>query len=390
MFRILKRSTQSRARCGRIATPHGALQTPAFLPDATRACVRTLEGSGVARAGIASMVVNTYHLMLAPGIARVKQLGGAGRMMSWSGPLVSDSGGFQVFSLVHAKKGQGIITEDGARFRSPVSGAWHSLTPAKSIKIQFDLGTDIMVCFDDPPPNSGSAAEFRNAVAHTISWARRCKQEFEKQVKKRRLASRRPGLIAVIQGGTDALLREQCAQALIEIGFDGYGYGGRPVDSNGNFMQAILEKTAAAIPEQSVRFALGVGKPEDIVRSVRMGWDLFDCVIPTREARHGRLYYEKGERVQRASKIKHLSARADGKKDFYATAAITNARYAADSTPISSASVFPELRAYTKAYLHHLFKVQEPLAHRLATMNNLEFYARLMVRIRKGIRAGLL
>jgi len=294
----------------------------------------------------------------------IKKAHGAREFMNWSGPLLSDSGGYQVFSLIHKNKNLGKITDDKVIFRSPVDGSKHELTPEKSIQIQFDLGVDMMVCLDDCPPNDAPESVMLGAVRRTVSWAKRCRTEFEKQIKKRK-PKKRPLLFGVIQGGTNLELRRECAKDLFAIGFDGYGFGARHVDGGGKFLSQPLSFTADLIPSGKLRFGLGIGAPEDIVRAVKMGWDMFDCVIPTREARHGKLY---------GSKIININ----------------NARFKKDFSPINAKSKLPELRQYTKSYLHHLFKTGEPLALRLATLNNLEFYLELMKQIQARIRQGSL
>ena len=374
MFKIIKKSKKSNARLGAIKTKHGSIKTPCFFPDATRASVRGLTTDDLKRLGLQAMIVNTYHLYLQPGIARIKKAKGAHEFMNWRRPLASDSGGYQVFSLVHRNKNNGKITDKGVVFKSVYDGSSHLLTPKKSIQLQFDLGVDLMVCFDDVPPHDIGVSGMQESIKHTIAWAKICKKEFDVQVKKHDLSKNPPILFGVIQGGMEKQLREQCAKALLEIGFDGYGFGARPVDAEGNFMSDILDYTARLIPDDKIRFNLGMGLPNDIIRAVEMGWDLFDCVIPTREARHGRLYFR--NRFRNSFK--------------YQAKSITNAKFANDHTPVNPNSKLPELREYSKAYLHHLFKSKEPLCIRLATLNNLEFYLDLMTRIRGAIKAGRL
>jgi queuine tRNA-ribosyltransferase len=338
---------------------HGSLETPFFMPDATRGFVKLTDNQETAATGTKALVVNTFHLYLQPGLAVIKKAGGLHKFMNWSGPLLSDSGGFQVFSLIHQNPRAGQITADKVIFKSPLDGSRHTLTPEKSIQIQFTLGTDMMVCLDDCPPNDFSRPDLELAVARTIAWAKRGKVEYEKQVKRRHLSGRkRPLLFAVIQGGAEIDLRERCARELVRIGFDGYGFGARPVDKEGKFLSEVLKKTAAFIPAGALRFALGIGTPEDIRRCARMGWDMFDCVIPTREGRHGKLFL----------------VGAGGKSLKYQTININNARFAADFSPLNKNSRLPSLKGNTKAYLHHLFKMNDPLGQKLASLNNLEFY----------------
>jgi queuine tRNA-ribosyltransferase len=423
MHKVLKRSKSFKARICKIETEHGKIETPFFMPDATRAAVKYLDNSDLVKLKMGPMVVNTFHLSLQPGLKTVKKAGGVHKFMNWNGPLLSDSGGFQVFSLVHRNPKMGKIHDDRVEFRSPINGSRHTLTPAKSIDIQFALGTDMMVVLDDCPPNDFDEKAIAKSVERTIRWAKECKKEFEKGVKKLKGAKEgigRPLLFGVIQGGAFKDLRKRCADALIEIGFDGYGFGARPVDEHGNFLADILEYTAGLIPADSLRFGLGMGTPDDILKSVRMGWDMFDCVIPTREGRHGRLFClchsrESGnprfahqtmdsrlrgnDRNINFSNDNHILEKQKNKKtekqkcffngNFYRTINIANSKFANDLSPINDSSKISELRNYNLAYLHHLFKVKEPLGQRLATLNNLEFYLDIMEKIRYGIRSDL-
>lgn len=379
-FKLQKKQSTRR---GRITTAHGSLNTPFFMPDATRAFVKGNTGAAVKRAGTEAMVVNTFHLYLQPGQEIIKRAGGVHSFMDWSRPLLADSGGFQVFSLIHRAQSLGKIDDEKVSFKSPLDGSKHELSPEKSVQIQFDLGVDMMVCLDDCPPNDWPRADLSRAVRRSLDWALRCKQEYLKQLKKRKIKeSERPLLFAVVQGGDYEDLRRDCAQALVKIGFDGYGFGARPVDKDGNFLAETLYKTASFLPENSLRFALGVGTPEDIYRCYLMGWDMFDCVIPTREGRHGRLFAFK-KSFKGFKKSLSLAGPLNKYPDFYSTKNISNAAFARDFSPINPNSSLPELRLYTKAFLHHLFRLKEPLGQQLASLNNLEFYNRLMRELRK-------
>lgn len=370
MFKIIKKSKISQARIGLIKTPHGGIETPCFMPDATRGAVKNLSFLELESLGLKSLVANTLHLFLRPGSAFIKRAGGLHKFMNWSEAILTDSGGYQVYSLIHKNAG-GKISDAGAIFKSPLDGATIKLTPEQSIKIQFDLGADMIVCLDDCPPNDYDDAKISVAVERTIKWARRCRLEFDKQIKK--LKRKKPLLFAVIQGGKNLKLREYCARELDKIGFDGFSFGARHVDESGKFLDKVLSYTASLIPENKTRFGLGIGTPEDIVKAVKMGWDLFDCVIPTREGRHGRLFFRK----------KSLNSR-----DFYQTANIANAKFAKDFSPINSKSELEELRAYSKAYLHYLFKINETLAARLASLNNLEFYLKMIEEVKALIKSN--
>lgn len=362
--------------------------TPFFMPDATRAVAKGLTAEELRRTGICALVVNTYHLYLQPGMEIIGKAGGCNRFMGWNGPLLSDSGGYQVFSLIHKNRQMGKICDEHVEFRSPIDGSRHILTPEKSIQIQFDLGVDMMVCLDDCPPNDFSRKDLEKSVARTIAWAKRCKREYLKQAKKRNIKeSERPLLFAVIQGGTEIGLREYCAEELVKLDFDGYGFGGRHVDKNGVFLGDVLRATVNRIPEDKLRFALGVGTPEDISLCANMGWDMFDCVIPTREGRHGRLFEMNSEfRIPNFESIKDIRRSALKNRHLYITYNITNAEYKNDLNPISKDSDLTELREYSRAYLHHLFKVGDPLGPRLASLNNLEVYAMLIAILGRAIK----
>ncbi len=368
-------------RQGRLETKSGVIKTPFFMPDATRGFVKSLSQKDLEDINIGPMVVNTYHLYLQPGIEIIKKAGGVHRFMQWQKPLLSDSGGYQVFSLIHKNPQVGKITDQKVVFRSPLDGSHHELTPEKSIQIQFDLGVDMLVCLDDPPPNDFSKEKIRQAVERTIIWAERCMIEYKKQLKVRKIKKAdRPLIFCVIQGGEYLDLRKKCVEELIKIGssvrqgadgpavgWDGYGFGARHVDGEGNFLAEVLQKTASFIPDDKLKFALGIGTPEDIVRAVSYGWDMFDCVIPTREGRHGRLFLWKK---------KALSG------NFYETLNINNKKFKKDFKPVDRNCTCELCRNYSRAYLHHLFAAKEPLAMRLASLHNLKFYLDLMKKLR--------
>lgn len=365
----------------RINTKSGALKTPFFMPDATRGFVKFLNNDDIKKTGIVPMVVNTYHLFLQPGMEIIKKAGGVHKFMNYHKPLLSDSGGYQVFSLIHKNPKMGKITDNEVIFRSPTSGEKHIITPEKSIQIQFDLGVDMMVCFDDPPPNHYPKEKISSAVERTIAWAKRCLIEYNKQIKKRKLDEKsRPLIFAVVQGGEHVDLRKRCADGLNQMGkevgrdWDGYGFGARHVDEQGVFLEEILRATASFIPEKALRFALGVGTPEDIVRCYPMGWDMFDCVIPTREGRHGKLFL-RNEKIKIADL---LSAKKRGRYKFYKTVSIKNSKFKKDFSAVDKNCDCELCKNHTRAYLNHLFRSGDPLGMRLASIHNLRFYAKLM------------
>jgi len=291
MFSIEKKSKFSAARSGVLATNHGLIKTPFFMPDATRGVIKNITTAEWQELSLPASVVNTFHLSLTPGLSLIKKAGGLHQFINWSRPLLADSGGYQVFSLIHKNKNMGKICANEVIFKSPLDGREQILTPEKSIQIQFDLGVDMMVVLDNCPPHDYDKKNITAAAMQTIAWAKKCRLEFDHQLKKRKISGKnRPLLFGVVQGGTSLRLRKLCADELIKIGFDGLGYGARPVDNQGRFLQKVMAVTAQSIPQDYLRFALGVGRPEDIVKAVKMGWDMFDCVIPTREGRHGRIY----------------------------------------------------------------------------------------------------
>ena len=375
MFRLIEK----KIRQGQLETKSGVIETPFFMPDATRGFVKSLSQKDLEAIGIGPMVVNTYHLYLRPGMEIIKKAKGIHKFMHWKKSLLSDSGGYQVFSLIHKNPQMGKITDEKVIFRSPLDGTKHELTPEKSIQIQFDLGVDMLVCLDDPPPNTFSKEKIKKAVDRTIDWAKRCKIEYGRQLKKRKIKEKnRPLIFGVIQGGEYVDLRKYCTEKLVEIGFDGYGFGARHVDSEGNFLAEVLKKTASFIPDDKLKFALGIGTPEDIIRAVSYGWDMFDCVIPTREGRHGRLFLWKNLTLT-------LSLLRRGSKEevsFYKTININNKKFKKDFKPIDKNCTCELCQNYSRAYLHHLFVTKEPLAMRLASLHNLKFYLDLMKKLR--------
>jgi queuine tRNA-ribosyltransferase len=380
MFEII--SKENNNRVGVIRTKNGEIRTPFFMPDATRGFVRSIDNEILEGLGLEAILINTFHLFLHPGMEIIKKAGDAHKFMNWPRPLLSDSGGYQVFSLIHKNPRLGKITDEEVIFNSPKDGSKHILTPEIAIGIQFDLGVDMMVCLDDPPPNNYPREKIAEAVERTIRWAKRCKTEYEKQIKKRKISKEnRPLIFGVIQGGQYLDLRKHCAEELVKIGFDGYGFGARHIDNEGNFMEETLRETAKFIPQDSLRFALGVGTPEDIVKCYSFGWDMFDCVIPTREGRHGRLFISNKQTQIPNNKIQDTKHKILDTK-FYETININNGKYKDDFSPIDENCDCMLCKNHTRAYLHHLFASKEMLGMRLAAIHNLKFYVDLM----KGLR----
>jgi queuine tRNA-ribosyltransferase len=410
MKRFTLTQSEQSFRRGVLETPHGSLTTPFFMPDATRASVRGLTPEDLERVAIEALVVNTYHLFLQPGESLIREARGVHAFMDWSHPILSDSGGYQVYSLIHKNPELGKITEEGANFRSVLDGSKHLLTPERSIRVQFDLGVDMMVCLDDPRPNDAPDEDIIAAVDRTIRWAKRCREEYDRQIVARGLTEEtRPLLFGVVQGGMIVAERKRCAEGLAAIGFDGYGFGGRHIGMEGEFLEEIVTATASFIPKESLRFALGIGTPKDIVRCYAAGWDMFDCVIPTREGRHGRLFLWQRDFAESViardpsadgdrgnpgviSAKPSLFGRAttershsivDDQENFYSTINIFNEQFTRDFSPVDSTCDCTLCSRYTRAHLKHLFRVGEPLAARLASEHNLRFYARLMEKLRE-------
>lgn len=337
---------------------NGELKCPVFFPDATKAVVRNVDSQDVLATKTPGILVNTLHLYLDLGKRVLKKFGGIGPLMGWPGALISDSGGFQVMSL--AKRGSGKVTDMGVSFYLTKKKKV-LLTPEKSIEFQALLKTDLMVVLDDFTPLSASRGEAEETVRRTVLWAKRSKDAFERIYEGQQ---KRPYLIAVAQGGSFTDLRKECCLRLSEIGFDGYGYGGWPMTVEGKFDYGSAKIIVDNTPKNSWLYGLGIGKPDEIVNLAKMGYGIFDCVLPTRDARHGRLYVsaknEKGFAYYSPGKEKHFS----------------------DDTAVDAECDCLLCRNYSRAYLRHLFKIQDLTAMRLATIHNLRFYARLMESLR--------
>ena len=356
-----------------IHTLHGQLALPAFIPDATRAVVRSADSVDLEEAHVPGLMVNTFHLSASPGTSAVASVGGIHSFMGWRRPVAADSGGFQVFSLLSENPALGSVTERGFVYRRAKGGEKQTLTPEKCIERQFRMGADIMFCLDYCTHPDAPASIQSESVRLTVEWARRCKETFLRQADQRRLGGfERPLLFAVVQGGDDRELRSVCAEQLAEIGFDGYGYGGWPIADDGRLVDGV-GMVAELTPDGVPRHALGIGKPENVVRAAAMGYDTFDAVIPTRDARHKRLYVS-------CDGFASLTWKAEG---FYENVYIHDARFARDRRPVEESCDCLCCRNYSRAYLRHLFDIRDSLALRLATIHNLRFYTRLVSRIRE-------
>jgi len=344
-----------------LETAHGEIVFPAFLPDGTRGVVRALDAADVAACGIGAVMVNALHLSSAPGTTVVQQMGGIHRFMGWAGPVMSDSGGFQVFSLIAENPKAGSISRKGFTYRLDKGGKKHVLTPEKCIQKQVQIGADVMFCLDYCTHPDADVNTQRESVDLTVAWAAQCRAEFDR----RKGDGPGPKLFAVVQGGANAALRRECADRLIGIGFDGYGFGGWPIADAGGLVDAV-GLVAELLPGDAPKHALGIGKPENVVAAFRLGYDTFDCTLPTRDARQKRLYA-------------FQDATVDGA--FYRYVYIGDERYARDAGPVDETCDCPCCRRYSRAYLHHLFALNETLSFRLATLHNLRFYARLMSKL---------
>ncbi|MFH1412849.1 MAG: tRNA guanosine(34) transglycosylase Tgt [bacterium] len=378
MFKLTQQLKNARA--GVLTTRHGKIQTPVFMPVATQAAVKYLSADEIKKIGYKLILSNTYHLMLRPGSKLIKKLGGLHKFMNWPNAILTDSGGFQIFSLAQDrnKKGENLVRviDKGVEFKSYIDGSKHFLSPVKALKIQNELGVDIAVCLDQCACLPAKKEYLQKAVDLTTKWAKQTKQAHE------RIRGDKPLLFAVIQGGLDKKLRQQSLDELMDIGFDGYNIGGLSVGETQSQMYKVLDYLTPTMPLNKPRYLMGIGYPENILKAVKRGIDMFDCVIPTREGRHGRLFVFKPN----AKEIIAKSIKSDKvTTDFYQAININNSKFAKDKTAINIDSNFSEL-TLSKAYLHYLLKVGEPLGQRLATLNNLEFYKNLMDYIREGIK----
>ncbi len=338
-----------RARTGVISTPRGEIRTPAFMPVGTAATVKAMLPENVRATGADILLGNTYHLMLRPGAERMEKLGGLHRFMNWDRPILTDSGGFQVMSLADLRK----MSDEGVTFKSHIDGSEHHLTPERSMDIQRMLGSDIVMAFDECTPFPAEKAVAAASMRRSMRWAERSKAAF----------GERSGhaLFGIQQGSIHADLREESAQALKGIGFDGYALGGLAVGEGQDAMFGVLDYTPGMLPGDKPRYLMGVGKPDDIVGAVLRGVDMFDCVLPTRSGRTGQALTRFG-----AVNIK-------------------NARHAEDMRPLDAECGCPACRNYSRAYLHHVFKAQEIIASMLLTWHNLHYYQELMAGLRAAI-----
>lgn len=346
----------------------GEITLPAFFPDATYGTVRATDTQSVLDTKTPGLVMNAFHLNHRPGPKTVKAMGGLHNFSGWPGAILTDSGGFQIFSMIRENPAYGEIRPGGLIYRPDGSNKKVIFTPEKCIHSQMMFGSDIMMALDlctrpDDPPQMQ-----RDAVETTIRWAKICRDTFDTMTK-HMAPEDKPLLFGIVQGGQDPDLRMECGQRLEQIGFDGYGFGGWPLDMDGNIRLDVLKMAADAMPDHKPKYAMGLGRPEEIVSCVKMGYTLFDCVIPTREARHHRLYtFKPGVTPQTLCT----------QGDFYQFMYIMDDHYRRDPRPVDEGCDCALCTGHSRAFLHHLFKVGESLASQLATIHNLRFYSRLM------------
>jgi len=350
-FHLKRAEGPAGPRLGEIFTARGVVETPLFMPVATYGTVKTLTPEEVAELGAGIILSNVYHLYLRPGVELIRSLGGLHRFMNWPGPILTDSGGYQVFSLAPFRT----LSEEGVLFRSHLNGDQHFLTPEKVVALQEALGVDIMMCLDECPPFPCPEQDARRAMDLTLRWAQRSKAAW---------SNRGQALFAIVQGGMEPRWRREQAQALRELDFPGYALGGLSVGEDKETTLAMVAATAPELPEDKPRYLMGIGTPEDLVEGVARGMDMFDCVLPTRNARNGMAFTDTGRVV------------------------IKNAAYTQDPEPLSPECHCYAGRHYSRAYLRHLFISREILAYRLLTLHNLYYYFDLMARMRTALAAG--
>lgn len=358
-----------------ITLARGHLDFPVYLPDATQGVVRAVDAVDLEHCGIQAVVMNTFHLMQRPGSSTIQSLGGLHRMSGWRGPIITDSGGFQAYSLIHQNAKFGSLSDRGISFQPEGAERKYQLTPEKTVQLQLGYGTDVVICLDDCTHVSATRADQELAVKRTVAWARRGKAEFERITKGKRYAEgQRPLIFGVIQGGGYLDLRRECAERLLEIGFDGFGYGGWPLAEDGSLLTEIFAYMREVVPAQYPLHALGVGHPKNVLACFDMGFGIFDSAMPTRDARHGRLYA-----------FTYPAAGANqglGSSDWLDYVYLNEERSIRANGPIDPDCDCLTCTRYSRGYLYHLFKTNDTLFFRLATLHNLRFMTRLTGRIR--------
>lgn len=389
MFKIIRKSKISFARTGKLKTAHGEVETPFFMPIATKASVKSLDSFDLKNLSAKIILSNTYHLLLRPGIGVIKRSGGLHKFMNWDGAILTDSGGFQIFSLAKQRK----IKEEGAFFRSHINGEQFVLAPELVLQIQKKLGSDIAMVLDICTPYPCSRKEAEEAVRLTGAWAIRSKN-YEARIMKQE-SGKKQLLFGIVQGSVYKDLRLKSAKELVDLNFDGYAIGGLAVGEPRKEMYKVLDYTIPELPKNKPHYLMGVGQPEEIVEAVRRGIDMFDCVLPTRNARHGLLYIWKRSQKDTNNELtanlrisKFVKDSQFVSRKFYETLHITNEKFKNDFSPLDKNCPCHTCKNYTRAYLRHLFVSEELLALRLATIHNVNFYLELMKKIRNAISAG--
>ena len=354
-FEINKQCIKTSARIGKLKTSHGNIDTPTFMPVGTYAAIKTLSTDEIKKMNYKLVLSNTYHLYLRPGTILLEEFKGLHQFMDWDGAILTDSGGFQIYSLSSFRK----IDENGVEFKSHLDGSTHYFTPEKIVDIQRSIGSDIMMCLDICPPANASIKDHEKAVKTTTQWANRCFNHLKEQDLK---YGYKQILSPIIQGGINNNLRKLSAESLLEINPEMIAYGGLAVGEPKEEMNNVVEYLNGIVPKNIPRYLMGVGTPEDLIQSISKGVDMFDCVLPTRNARNGQLF------------------------TYFGKVNIRNSKYANDKTPIDKYNQSPISQNYSKAYLHHLFKTKEILGYRLATQHNLSFYYNLLQDAKKAIK----
>ena len=363
MFKITHRDKKTKARVGLLETPHGVIETPEFMPVGTQATVKTLSNEDLKYCGAQIILGNTYHLYLRPGMDIIKNAGGLRRFMSWDRPILTDSGGFQIFSLANLMK----VREEGVEFNSHIDGSKHFLSPEDVVRLQHEMGSDIMMVLDECLRYPCPKDKAERSLALTNRWARRSKAEFGSRLKASLDSARdkqgsRQLLFGIVQGSTYPDLRKRSAEELAEIGFDGYAIGGLSVGEPKDLMREIMESSIGYLPGDKPRYTMGIGMPHDFFNAIEMGVDMFDCVVPTRNARNGAAYTNEGRII------------------------IRNGKYSKDLSPLSESCDCVVCKNYSRSYIRHLFNTEEILGLRLTSLHNVYFYVNLLKRIREAIK----
>jgi queuine tRNA-ribosyltransferase len=354
-----------------LSLAHGTLRFPVYLPDATYGIVRAADAADLEACGVQGIVMNTFHLMQRPGSSTIQSLGGLHKMSGWQRPIITDSGGFQAYSLIRQNPKFGSLGERGISFQPENGTRKFLLTPEKTIQLQYAYGADVIISLDDCTHVDASYEQQQQSVERTIAWAKRGKKEFDRLNQQKRLPpGQTPLIFGVIQGGGYLDLRQRCADALLEIGFDGFGFGGWPLDNQGHLLTDMIAATRAMVPAQLPMHALGVGHPANVLACWQVGYEIFDSAMPTRDARHGRLY--------------RFTEQAGLTGEWWEYLYITDERHIKADRPISEWCPCPVCQRYSLGYLHHLYKLGEVSYQRLATMHNLAFMAQLTDRIREN------